>query len=263
MILVCKRGYAPNKAPKISPSPELPEFVAGLVHEVKNPLAAIHLHLQLLQNYVGEVQEEKLRNKINDKIVLIQDEILNLNQTLHSFLSVMQAQTQNNIYNFELDDLLEQIVKLLEPQLKRDDIQIVFEKSKLAKIRQFNPALIRQIILNLILNAIQAFKNLNEASKNKEKFIWLSSGIYKASIYVEIKDNGPGISKDVQEKMFDAFYTTHKKRSGGLGLTLVQHIIESIGARLEVQSETGKGARFIVWLNNNSNNSNNKAKLLR
>lgn len=228
------------------PSSELPSVAASLVHEVKNPLAAIHMHLQLLQSYTEEVQDESLRNKLNDKISMIQDEILNLNRTLSGFFTLLQPGASKQVQSFNLDALLDQIVRLLEPQALREDIQIRFRESNLKNLDSWDPSFIRQIVFNLLLNAIQAFKSLSDFSG--EKRIDLSSRKHKDTIYIEVRDNGPGIPKEVQEKMFDAFYTTRKQKGNGLGLTLVQRMLGAMGARLEVQSQKGKGASFLVCL---------------
>ena len=226
--------------------------MAGLVHEVKNPLAAIHMHLQLLQAYAEEVEDKELRNKLNDKISIIQDEILNLNRTLGGFFTLLRPGSPKEIQSFNLDALLEQIVRLLEPQARRDDIQIEFKESGLGDLDRWDPSFIRQIVFNLLLNAIQAFKNVSDFSK--EKCIHVSAREDKGTIYIEVRDNGPGIPKEVQEKIFDAFYTTRKQKGGGLGLTLVQHMLRAMGARLELQSQSNKGTAFLVCLEQSEKN---------
>ena len=244
-----KPRSADNTLPAVynaEPSSELPTIAAGLVHEVKNPLAAIHMHLQLLQGYVEGVENQGLREKLNDKISIIQDEILNLNRTLSSFFTLLQPGSPKEIQSFNLDSLLEQIVRLLEPQAARDDIQIHFKASGLPNLDRWDPSFIRQIVFNLLLNAIQAFKNVSNFSK--EKRIYVSARKNKDTIYIEVRDNGPGIPKEVQEKMFDAFYTTRKQKGSGLGLTLVQRMLSVMGARLEVQSQKSKGTAFLVCL---------------
>ena len=229
------------------PSSELPMIAAALVHEVRNPLAAIHMHLQLLQSYVEEVEKQSLRNKLNGKISIIQGEILNLNRTLSSFFTLLQPGDPKEPQSFNLDSLLEQIVCLLEPQALRDDVQIHFKASGLKDIDKWDPSFVRQIVFNLLLNAIQAFRNSSDFSR--ERHIHVGTRKDKDTIYIEVRDNGPGIPKEVQEKMFDAFYTTRLKQKGsGLGLTLVQRMLSAMGARLEVQSQKNKGTAFLVCL---------------
>ena len=237
------------------PAEELPALAASLVHEIKNPLAAIHMHLQLLQNYSEEVQEAELRKKLQTKITVIQNEISNLNQTLHSFFPSLQPAPSSNEVPQALDlpQLLQQIINLLKPQAERENILLELSYPKIATLKGYDSSFIRQIVLNLTLNAIQAFRV--SGTTHSQSRIQLFCGERKdiasknSMIFIEVRDNGPGISKEVQEKMFDAFYTTREQKdSGGLGLTLVQHMVGSMGGRLEVESETGKGSAFIILL---------------
>ncbi len=232
---------------------ELPTLAAGLVHEVRNPLAAIHMHLQLLENYVQEVDNTELRNKIQQKILIVKDEIINLNQTLNSFFSLLQPKKQKQEQSFGLDILIEQIVTLLKPQLNRENIQIHFEGDKIKKIEYWDQSFLRQIILNLVLNAVQAFKKCSD--QKREAHIYINTKKHEKLIYIRISDNGPGISKGVQEKMFDAFYSTKQESGGsGLGLTLVQHMIRNMGAQLQVESKTGQGTSFTIILDKTKSN---------
>ncbi len=226
----------------------LPPLAAGLVHEIKNPLAAIHMHLQLLQNYAEEVGEEQLRLKLNTKISLIQDEILSLNRTLHSFFSLLKPQQNASKKNYHLDQLLEEIVHLLEPQCTRAGIEVRFHKSGLSKCTQGDPVFLRQIVLNFMLNAIQAFEDSDFQSTGRAPYIDLIAEQRQGKLYIEVRDNGPGISPEVQEKIFDAFYSTRKSKGGGLGLTIAQKMIVAMGARLEVKSKSHEGTAFIVIL---------------
>ena len=254
---------AKNQLPAVynaEPSSELPAIAAGLVHEIKNPLAAIHMHLQLLQNYLEEVEEQELRSKLNDKISIIQDEILNLNKTLGAFFSFLQPGAPKEIQSFNLDNLIEQIVRLLEPQAAREAIHIHFKQSGLPDFDIWNPGFIRQIVFNLLLNAIQAFKGSGKLSPEK-RHIDLRVSKDKNTVYIEISDNGPGIPKEIQEKIFDAFYSTRKQKGSGLGLTLVQRMLKLIGGHLELRSEEGKGTSFLVCLYMDSRISGGK-KLL-
>ena len=235
----------PNLPIKIQniPLPDLPTLAAGFVHEVKNPLAAIHLHLQLLQNYIEEINEENLKIKLKTKVTLIQDEIKNLNHTLIGFFNLLKNESKINInQKISLDSVIFQVIRLLEPQCIKENIKIFFEPSNKNCPRNLNPVYIRQIVLNLVLNSIQAIHtHQNNYSKMKEAFIKIALTIEKNNLILSVKDNGPGISKVIQKKIFEPFYTTKTKKNGGLGLTLVLKMVEFMGGKLNLQSKKKLG----------------------
>ena len=227
-----------------SPSSDLPALAAGLIHEVKNPLAAVHLHLQLLQEYLSEVEENAIREKLEAKVTLIKNEIQNLNQTLHSFFTLLKPNLHKKNKAFDLGIVIEDVIHLLEPQTEKKGISIDFHHAKIDKVYHLDLSFIRQIILNLLLNAIQSFENLQDPKR--KKWIRIMTGKKKGWIYIEISDNGTGISEAVQERMFEPFYSTKKEKGSGLGLTLVQKMLTSMGGRLEVQSKMEQGTSFLI-----------------
>ncbi len=236
-----------------SPSSELPALAAGLIHEVKNPLAAIHLHLQLLQEYLSEVEENATREKLESKVILIKNEIQNLNHTLHSFFTLLRPNPDKQNKSFDLDIIIQDVILLLEPQTEKQGISIHFHPGKINEIYHLDLSFIRQIILNLLLNSIQAFANLQDSTR--KKWIRISTGKKKGWIYIEISDNGIGISEAVQEKMFEPFYSTKKEQGSGLGLTLVQKMIALMGGRLEVKSTMEQGTSFLILFRPDENRS--------
>ena len=180
------------------PVPELPNFLAGLVHEVKNPIAAVHMHLQLLQNYIEQVEEQNLRTKLEEKVTIIQDEIMNLNHTLHNFFTLLLPQAGKEDSHFDLDLIVQQVIRLLELQARREGVVIEFNQGGLNQCDRGNAVFLRQIVLNLLLNAIQAFKFSH--LRRGHRRIEVTTGQTKDANYIEVKDNGPGIPKEVQEK---------------------------------------------------------------
>ncbi len=224
---------------------ELPALAAGLVHEVKNPLAAIHMHLQLLENYVGDIDEAELRGKIGDKVRLIKNEILGLNRTLHNFLSMIRPGTGPKELSDDLNGLVGEVVELLEPQALREGIELTFRPGNVASFEAADASFVKQIVLNLILNSIQAFQGSEDFDDRR---IEVSTGEKKCYPYIAIADNGPGIPENVQERIFDAFFSTKGGKGSGLGLTLVRKMVIALGGRIELQSTPGEGTKFLVLL---------------
>lgn len=228
-----------------SVAPELPALAAGLVHEVKNPLAAIHLHLQLLENYIAEVDEDTLRQRLQSKVGLIKNEIVGLNDTLHEFLRLVRPEKKSSISRFNLDALLQNLLEFLAPQADKERIELQYEPGLQGEIDGADQVFVKQIALNLILNSMQAIAR--EDREENERRIIVSTGLENRTPWFRVSDTGPGIEPDVLEKIFDPFYTT-KETGNGLGLALVNRMIQEMGGQVDVVSNPGKGTEFTVYL---------------
>ncbi len=224
---------------------ELPTLAAGLVHEVKNPLAAIHMHLQLLEGYVGDINDDELRDRIAGKVGIIKNEILGLNRTLHNFLSLIRPGVGEKEVSSDLNRLVREVVELLEPQALREGIDLQFEPGELETRRTIDASFVKQIVLNLILNSIQAFQ-ASAGPVTDDRAIQVTTGERKTYPFVGIADNGPGIPEEVQERIFDPFFTTKRGKGSGLGLTLVRKMVQELGGYVELNSSPGEGTRFLV-----------------
>ena len=253
-----------------SQSSDLPILVAGLVHETRNPLAAMHLHLQLLDNYTRELQDPLLKEKITTKIILLQTEIKRLNQTLTNFSKFQidpdpikatpishrkEDEDQKKVTAkrtnspFSLNTIVKEILDLLEPQIKEANIKTILRFGKIEIIQGMELSFVRQIVLNLLLNSIQA---LYSYKLQMEPSIEIVTAERNNLIYIIIRDNGPGISEEKKDKIFQLFYSTKKnvesKEISGLGLYLVYKILALLNGRLELDSKKGKGTSFTIVL---------------
>lgn len=224
---------------------ELPALAAALVHEIKNPLAAIHLHLQLLESYVGEVDDEDLRNRMSGKVQIIKKQILGLNQILQDFFRFIRPSETEKEVHVNLNELLHEVVDFLEPQAIRDGIEIQFLPGKIPDLFNTDRSFIKQVTINLIINAIQALQKSDR--KMEDRKIVVATGTHQSSVFFSVSDNGPGMSEDVLNHIFDPFFSTRKEGSG-LGLALVRKMITELGGRVEVNSVQGKGTSFMIIL---------------
>lgn len=228
------------------PAEELPALAAGLVHEVKNPLAAIHMHLQLLEGYLDEIQEDELRAKTQKKVSIIKKEISGLDSTLHNFVSLIRPQARQKDLSVDLNQLVGDVIRLLEPQALREGIDLQYHPGATALLNSADSSFLKQIVLNLVLNSIQAFHE--SEIPLEERSIDVHTGRREGLPFFVVSDNGPGIPEDVQQKMFDPFFSTKQGKGSGLGLTLVKKMVGEIGGRMEVRSAPGQGASFAVIL---------------
>lgn len=229
---------------------EKTKYILGVVHEIKTPLNAMHSYLDLvLQKFLGpldEAVEEKLKRakKRSDEALEMINTVLKVSQ--------MKLMDQVNEEEFEMIDLLKSAIRRHSQfaESKSVEIKLIDERKEYCKIKgdQF---LVLIAISNLLGNAIKYnYENGKVEVKlyNKDK-----------TCFVEFCDNGPGIPKDEQEKIFQDFFRASNIRKmvtegAGLGLSFVQEIIEKHHGTIKLQSpsrlqEAGKpGACFIVSL---------------
>ena len=135
--------------------------------------------------------------------------------------------------------LFENIYQLLEPTLiqKNIDVDIIIKNTRMILRADVN--LLEQVIINLLLNAIEAVK------EEEEPYISLSAIETKDHIQLKIQDNGAGMSPEIQEQIFTPFFTT-KKTGTGVGLTLSKQIMLMHGGNISVDSVEGEGSTFTL-----------------
>ena len=210
-------------------------MAAGVAHEIKNPLAAMQIHTQLMrkafQKY-GSLDEEKAEKYLN----VIEEETAHLNKIAVDFLYAVKP-LDVELRLGSLNEEIEEVISFLLPEAEEKNIQVETKLDPFIPRIEFDKRLVKQALLNLVQNAFAAMSEggkLGITSKNQGDFISL-----------RIKDNGCGIPEDKLSKIFEPYYTT--KASGtGLGLTLVYKITKEHNGDIHVKSELGKGTEFIL-----------------
>ncbi|HXG47003.1 MAG TPA: ATP-binding protein, partial [Methylomirabilota bacterium] len=138
-----------------------------------------------------------------------------------------------------LNELVRETIELLRPEIENRGIAL---KEKLARnlpVAAFDPVQIKQVLVNLIKNAIQAM--------TKGGVLTLQTDTGSDGVWVTVGDTGRGIPAEQINRIFEPFYTT-KKKGSGLGLMIVQRIIRDHGGRIELESHPGRGTVFRIWL---------------
>ncbi|MEW6439577.1 MAG: ATP-binding protein [bacterium] len=212
-------------------------MVAGLVHEIRNPMVAIQSFFQLLPKKWDD--KDFLRRYLE----IAQGEANRIESLLENMLGFARP-ARPILRACDLNALVERNIQLLEFQARRKGIQVDFQKDPDLPPAFADPSQMLQVIQNLGLNAIQAMESkgvllfrTSLREQEKEGF-WVG---------LEVQDTGPGIRAGDLEKVFDPFYTT-KADGTGLGLSIAYQIVNEHGGRLEVESEPGKGTVFRVCL---------------
>ncbi len=212
------------------------EMAAGLAHEIRNPLASISGPIQMLSK---DLRLDETDRKLMQIILRGKDR---LDGFVKDFLLLARPkQSERMDINIEviIDDLLESL--RFSPEW-REDIEVIKNLCNQTSIYG-NKAEIRQVIWNIISNAVQAMPEGGRLKiATREVF-----NDTKEYLEIQISDNGCGIEEKNQDKMFEPFYTT-KNNGTGLGLAIVNRIVENHMGKIRIKSKPGKGTDCIVLL---------------
>lgn len=214
------------------------EFTANVSHELKTPLTAISGYSELIQNGMAN-EEETIRfageiHKSAKRLLTL------INDTIR--LSQLDTSEQKVIYEaIDLYKIAEDCVNMLKFSAENHGITISIHGTN--AYLEGNKEMLEEVVYNLCDNAI---RYNNEGGK-----VDVTVKPVKGKIYLCVEDNGIGISKEHQERIFERFYRVDKSRSKstggtGLGLAIVKHIIQQHGAHMELTSEKGKGTKIEI-----------------
>ncbi len=217
----------------------LETLAAGISHEIKNPLSAIDIHTQILQN---KIKNHKLSvsPEINNYLNIVKEESDRLLNVLDTFLNITRKSKPELVFT-EISQILDKVYQLLIPELAQKQISLEIKIDAVPKIFT-SPHILQQILLDLLRNSIEALKNQD----NKSIEISLKETDTKTHIIISVDDSGSGIDSQVLYKIFDPYFTT-KPEGSGLGLTLVKKMVEELGGRIFVAHSTLGGARFELY----------------
>ncbi len=210
----------------------LGELAAGLAHEIRNPLAGIAGVIEIISRDLPP--GSAARSVIKDA----KEEALQINRILTDLLETARPKPPQ----FQVKDLagtVEHAVMFARQQAVTKGIRIELDKGEEIPPVDHDPSQMNQVLLNLLLNAIQAM--------DKPGAIYVSLRRDRDAALLTIADQGKGIAPEVLPNIFRPFFTT-KGHGTGLGLSLARRIVEAHGGTITVRSEVGKGTQFMVRL---------------
>lgn len=210
----------------------LGELAAGLAHEIRNPLAGIAGVIEIIGRDLPE------SNPNREVLREVQQEVMHIKQILSELLDYARPKPPN-FKPADLNATAEHAVALARQQTLSRPIQIDLLRADGMPSVEHDAAQIQQVLLNLLLNAIQAIQGTGNV-----RVLLESRDSYAA---VKVNDTGRGIAPEHLGNIFRPFFTT-KGQGTGLGLSLARHIVEDHGGRIEVSSQLGVGTQFIVSL---------------
>ncbi len=218
---------------------EIATLAGGLAHEIKNPLSTISLNLELMAEELDEAEETSPRDRrFLQKINTLQRECRNLNQILEAFLQFARV-GELDCEPRDLNELVRGFIEFYHPQAADHGIEISPHLAVDLPSVELDEALMRQVLLNLALNAQQAMP--------EGGLLELQTYQGSGGVCLEFIDNGIGMDQRTLAKMFQAFYSTRSSGSG-LGLPTVKKIVEAHRGQITCESEIGRGTRFTITL---------------
>ncbi|MDA0748545.1 MAG: response regulator [bacterium] len=231
----------------------LGKLVAGVAHELNNPIGFIYANMDHFRRYVGELQvvckdaglsgepEERagrafeVLGKLVDSCSNGAERIKKIVQGLRTFSRLDEAESKA----VDLHEGIDSTLALLEHHLK-DRIQVHKKYGDLPQVECYAGQL-NQVFMNLLTNAADAIEGEGE--------IWIETHVENGQVKIAIRDTGAGIEKEHLSKIFDPFFTTKDVGKGtGLGLSISYGIVEKHGGKISAESVIGKGTAFTVMV---------------
>ena len=233
----------------------LGRLTAGIAHEVKNPLNAMMIHLELLRTKLRSAAREavaagpvalvpdtpRVKGTTDpiEHVEIIETEIRRLDEVVQGFLKFTRPEDLR-LQPVRVTTLFDEMLPVIEPEARAADVRVQVDCPVTATAVNGDAAMLRQAFLNLAMNAIQAMPHGGT--------LRLACGAGKSGrVEVRFEDTGVGILPEHLGRIFDLYFTT-KERGTGIGLSMVFRIVQMHDGEVEVQSTPGRGTAFRVLL---------------
>jgi two-component system sensor histidine kinase HydH len=240
MLETYREAYVLKKTAETESLAMMGRLTAGLAHEVRNPLNAAKLQLDVLRRNATAVEQGSLRRKIERRTNLVQDELHRLSLLLDDFLNLARARTLEPV-DCDAFALVTEVVELRRPEIESQGIELIAEIDGSCLLFAERDRL-KQVVNNLITNAVEAV-----AGRRGPTIQIISKVLSPHRWEVAVIDNGPGIAAELAERAFDSFVTT-KEAGTGLGLAIVKRIVDLHGGKAALDPLHEGGTRASFWI---------------
>jgi PAS domain S-box-containing protein len=213
-------------------------LAAGVAHEIGNPLNALNIHLQLLQRALRNLNDEATRKQLQSLTETASAEVNRLDAIIRRFLTSIRP-IKPCLVRGNVKDVLEATLRLMLPDIEERHIHLQVNTPPAVPDIYLDAHLLEQVFFNLIKNAMDAIPDGGR--------IGLTLMVSDHSVSILIMDNGAGIPEELLGRIFDPYVTT-KEKGSGLGLMVVQRIIQGHGGTIECASNVGEGTCFTLHL---------------
>lgn len=206
--------------------------VSHIAHEIKNPLAIIGGFARQLRKVPA------LSDKDRQKLAIIEEEVARLEGLIAEMRDFVKRAAPKKQAG-DLEPLLDEVLALFQPAFEEQHITVRREKAEGLPVLNFDPQQIRQVLINLVKNALEAMPQGGQLT--------VATRLEGDHVKVNISDTGPGMTPEVKASIFKPYFTT-KEKGTGLGLAICRNILEEHGGCLLAESAPGQGSTFTVQI---------------
>jgi hypothetical protein len=208
-------------------------LTGGVAHEIKNPLNAIAINLEVLRARLADESDE-----MRAEVDVIAKEISRLDRVVKTFLNFTRP-VEVKLTTLDVAEMLREIGQLVEVQAKRNQVEMFVFAPETPVVAWADPDLLKQALLNIVVNGIEAMPD------GGPLFLRLIPG--PGLVALEVEDRGAGIADEEQEKVFELYFTT-KSSGSGIGLAIAYQAVQLMGGTLAMRSQVGSGTMFRIVL---------------
>jgi signal transduction histidine kinase len=217
----------------------LGDLLAEVAHEIRNPLVSVKTFLQLLPEHLEDPEfQGEFRSVVLDELQRMERLLDTLLEHARPAANRVASATLHAAAN--LERVFASLLRLLEQRAAERGVKLVAEIDAVADDIAIGEDALRQILLNLILNALEAAP----AASN----VTLRAQLFDQSVEFSVEDQGLGVPEALRSRLFEPFFSTREDRAGGLGLAITKKLIEDVGGSIHIDAASAGGARFCVSL---------------
>lgn len=231
-------------------------MTSGLAHEIKNPLSTIGLNVQLLQEDLAEIAgATDEQSDVGQQVGRVQRRLAGLGREAERLRDILEdflrfaGRLELDRSPTDINKLVDELAVFFEPQAAEQQVKLRVQCQAIPAEAQADAALLKQALLNLLINAVHAMADARDAGQptGGANELIVRTSRDESRLRIHVTDTGPGMPPDVVARVFEPYFST--KRSGtGLGLPTSRRIIERHGGSLSVHSELGRGTDFVIEL---------------
>jgi len=212
-------------------------LAAGVAHEIGNPLNSLHIHLQLMERKVREL-DDNAKAELQDSINVARSEIARLDSIVTQFLRAIRP-SRPQLHPEDINAIVEETVRFFAPEIQERDVVVEQELRSHLPPLQIDRGQMKQAFYNVIKNSLEAMK--------RRGILRIHTDMNDTQVLISFVDTGGGMSAEDLSRVFEPYFTT-KPSGTGLGLLIVRRIVREHGGELSIESSEGKGLTLTIRL---------------